>query len=197
MSGDEEGASVGTGIRTCHSLEFDTWWTEGNSKRYVYIKYSIVDGTFQISIDEDNNLYHIPVVYNQKTGDAITVWYLYVGAEIDVLGRITTLQHCSQMTAQWNTYWSERLKPVRERLVEELRKYEFKKMEPWLTFDRKDPNIGAINLRMLILRSMSFRDGSRSIARDSQRNSPCRWKCMRSRACTLKRSLIESSLQRR
>lgn len=137
-------------IRTCHSLEFDSWWTEGTVKRYVYIKYNIVDGTFQISIDEDNNLYHIPVVYNHKTGDTVTVWDLCVGGEIDILGRITTLQHCSQMTAQWNTYWAERLQPLHERLEKELRKYENCKREPWLSFARKDVPVGGRNLRMLI-----------------------------------------------
>lgn len=144
------GDAGGGGIRTCHSLEFDSWWNEGNAKRYVYVKYNIVDGTFQISIDEDNNLYHIPVIYNHKTGDTVTVWDLHVGGEIDILGRITTLQHCSQMTGQWNTYWAERLMPLQERLTAELRKYEVKRLEPWLSLVRKKVPMGGHNLRMLI-----------------------------------------------
>ena len=31
----------------------------------------------------------------------------YVGAELDILGRITTLRHCSESTAEWNSYWAE------------------------------------------------------------------------------------------
>merc|ERR1712182_94012 len=125
-------------------------WNEGNNKRYVYIKYNIVDGAFQISIDEDSNLYHIPVVYSHKTGDDVTVWDLHVGAEIDILGHITTLHHCNQMTAQWNQYWADRLLPLRSQLEEELKKYESKKRDNWLSHSKKAVDVGATNLGMLI-----------------------------------------------
>eukprot|EP00971_Amphidinium_carterae_P022217 438315-Amphidinium_carterae.1 len=57
---------------------------------------------------QDSNLYHVPIVYGARLGEAITVWDLHVGAEVDILGRMTTLRHCTQMTAQWNKYWADR-----------------------------------------------------------------------------------------
>merc|ERR1719183_3490527 len=111
----KSGATAGSG---CHCLEFDSFWNEGTNRRYVYIRYNIAEGAFQIAIDEDSNLYHVPVVYGARTAEAVTVWDLHVGAEVDILGRVTTLHHCSQMTAQWNKYWSDRLLPLRARLVE-------------------------------------------------------------------------------
>mmetsp|Transcript_73979 Transcript_73979/g.154206 ORF Transcript_73979/g.154206 Transcript_73979/m.154206 type:complete len:233 (-) Transcript_73979:124-822(-) len=145
--------SEGSGAQdaqSCHCLEFDSWWNEGRNRRFVYIRYNIVEGAFQMAIDEDSNLYHVPVVYGAKTGEAVTVWDLHVGAELDILGRITTLQRCSQTTAQWNKYWADRLIATRNRLLEELRKYELKKVEPWLTFQKPSPHSGSADLRLLM-----------------------------------------------
>ncbi|CAK9088931.1 unnamed protein product [Durusdinium trenchii] len=93
------------GTPGCHCLEFDSWWNEGKQRRFVYIRYSITEGAFQMAIDEDSNLYHVPVAYGARTGEAVTAWDLHVGAEVDILGRMTTLQRCSQTTAEWNKYW--------------------------------------------------------------------------------------------
>lgn len=134
----------------CHCLEFDSCWNEGNRRRSVFLRYNISEGAFQIAIDEDSNLYHVPIVYAHKTGESVTVWDLFVGAELDILGRQTTLQHCSQMTAQWNAYWAGWLAPLRTRLSEELRKYETRKAEPWLSFQKKSSEAGSANLRLLI-----------------------------------------------
>eukprot|EP00448_Togula_jolla_P033245 CAMPEP_0170626712 /NCGR_PEP_ID=MMETSP0224-20130122/31520_1 /TAXON_ID=285029 /ORGANISM="Togula jolla, Strain CCCM 725" /LENGTH=228 /DNA_ID=CAMNT_0010953535 /DNA_START=53 /DNA_END=739 /DNA_ORIENTATION=- len=134
----------------CECLEFDSWWNEGRQRRFVFVRYSMSRGTFQIAIDQDSNLYHVPTVYAARTGEAVTVWDLHVGAEIDILGRITTLHHCSQMTAQWNKYWAGRLQPLRDRLMTELQKYETRKPEPWLSFQKVSPDAGSVDLRMLM-----------------------------------------------
>mmetsp|Transcript_54525 Transcript_54525/g.152054 ORF Transcript_54525/g.152054 Transcript_54525/m.152054 type:complete len:197 (-) Transcript_54525:110-700(-) len=134
----------------CHCLEFDSWWNEGNNRRFVYIRFNITEGAFQIAIDEDSNLYHVPLVYGARTGEAVTVWDLHVGAEVDILGRVTTLHHCSQMTAQWNKYWADRLEPLRERNLEELRKYDLRKRVPWLLHKREPSECGAADLRLLM-----------------------------------------------
>lgn len=138
------------GEHGCHCLEFDSWWNEGPNRRYVYIRYNISEGAFQMAIDEDSNLYYVPVAYGARTGEAVNVWDLYVGAELDILGRMTTLQHCSQTTAQWNKYWADRLLALRGRLVEEVRKYDTRKREPWLTFQKSTPEAGSANLRLLM-----------------------------------------------
>lgn len=133
-----------------HCLEFDSWWNEGSERRCVYIRYNIAEGAFQMAIDEDSNLYHVPLAYGARTGEVATVWDLHVGAELDILGRITTLQRCSQTTAQWNRYWAERLIVIRTKLVEELRKYETRKSEPWLTLNKGNRDAGSVNLRLLL-----------------------------------------------
>jgi hypothetical protein len=137
--------------RGCHYLEFDSWWEEGRLRRFAYIRYNIVDGGFEIGIDGDENLYHIPVICHPRTSEAVTVWDLYVGVELDVLGRSTTLQRCSLMTAQWNSYWADRLLPVKNKLTQELKKYELKRSEPWLNFKKPFLEAGAHNLRMLMI----------------------------------------------
>lgn len=137
-------------LEGAHCLEFDSWWMEGGSKRFVYLRYNIAESAFQIAIDQDTNIYHVPKVYGHRSGEPVTVWDLRVGAELDILGRVTTLQHCSQMTAQWNTYWAERLVPLRQRLVEELNKYETKKRAPWLQLERCSREAGSVDLRLLL-----------------------------------------------
>ncbi|CAE8655927.1 unnamed protein product [Polarella glacialis] len=134
----------------CHCLEFDSWWNEGRTRRFVYIRYNIAEGAFQMAIDEDSNLYHVPVAYGSRTGEAVTVWDLHVGAELDILGRMTTLQRCSQTTAQWNKYWAERLLALRNKLIEELKKYDTRKHDPWLTWQGKEKTAGTADLRLLM-----------------------------------------------
>eukprot|EP00438_Fugacium_kawagutii_P006128 Skav220339 [mRNA] locus=scaffold4823:37926:43067:- [translate_table: standard] len=67
-----EGMSPG-----CHCLEFDSWWNEGKQRRFIYIRPVLVDGLHY--------------------SFAVTVWDLHVGAEVDILGRMTTLQR-AQLT---------------------------------------------------------------------------------------------------
>ncbi|CAJ1454833.1 unnamed protein product [Effrenium voratum] len=134
----------------CHCLEFDSWWNEGKQRRFVYIRYSITEGAFQMAIDEDSNLYHVPVAYGARTGEAVTVWDLHVGAEVDILGRMTTLQRCSQTTAEWNKYWAGRLTALRNRLAEELKKYDTRKFDPWLTWQKAKVEVGGNDLRLLM-----------------------------------------------
>mmetsp|Transcript_64715 Transcript_64715/g.124836 ORF Transcript_64715/g.124836 Transcript_64715/m.124836 type:complete len:206 (-) Transcript_64715:258-875(-) len=155
-SGDEDDDEVleppdtGSGSEGCHCLEFDSWWNEGNTRRFVYIRYNISEGAFQMAIDEDSNLYHVPVAYGARSGEPAGVWDLHVGAELDILGRMTTLQHCSVTTAQWNKYWADRLQVRHKRLVDELRKYDTRKNAPWLTFQRNSTEAGSVDLRMLM-----------------------------------------------
>eukprot|EP00930_Biecheleria_cincta_P060885 TRINITY_DN46471_c0_g1_i1.p1 TRINITY_DN46471_c0_g1~~TRINITY_DN46471_c0_g1_i1.p1 ORF type:complete len:215 (+),score=52.63 TRINITY_DN46471_c0_g1_i1:60-704(+) len=157
----EQGGGGGGGVESlkgmspatvsgCHCLEFDSWWNEGKHRRYVYIRYNITEGAFQMAIDEDSNLYHVPTAYGSRTGEVITVWDLHVGAELDILGRMTTLQRCSQTTAEWNKYWADRLTALRDRLVEELKKYDTRKNDPWLTWQKAKKESGAADLRLLM-----------------------------------------------
>lgn len=117
-------------------LEFTSWWTETSpvksSRRYVYIKYNILDGTFAVTLDSDTNTYFIPTIYNQKTGEPVLVWDLYVGVELDILGRRTTLHQCSNTTSLWNVYWKKKLLPIKELLLKELSKYSTAKLEPYI-----------------------------------------------------------------
>eukprot|EP00397_Hematodinium_sp_SG-2012_P056527 GEMP01069844.1.p1 GENE.GEMP01069844.1~~GEMP01069844.1.p1 ORF type:complete len:196 (+),score=34.08 GEMP01069844.1:157-744(+) len=144
-------------------LEFTSWWTEVEgdgygggkmSKRFVYITFSILDGTFSVCIDNDTNTYFIPVIYNHKTGEPTKVWDLYVGAEIDILGRITTLHQCSLLTKQWNHYWKRKLVPIWEALLAEMSKYHTRKVEPWILTPPKD----SCNLRLLMSQVAELQD---------------------------------------
>jgi len=143
-------SSPRSGSRSYHCLEFDSWWNEGKVRRFVYIRYNIAKGAFQMAIDDDCNLYHVPVAYRAKTAEVATVWDLRVGAELDILGRITTLQRCSLTTAQWNKHWGDLLIALRERLITELRKYESKRKEQWLTYQRHSVEAGSIDIRLLM-----------------------------------------------
>merc|ERR1712224_547877 len=72
------------------------------------------------------------------------------GAEVDLLGRTTTLHSCSRTTAQWNKYWSDRLFTIRGKLLEELRKYDRRRIEPWVTFQRNKDAAGSADVRLLM-----------------------------------------------
>lgn len=67
-----------------------------------------------------------------------------MGAQIDVFGKMTVLKQCDLKTAEWNKFYSSFLTEVglthlmnalqmKNTFVEELKKYERKALEPWLT----------------------------------------------------------------
>merc|ERR1712118_505491 len=90
------------------------------------------------------------VVTSHKSHQPIRVWDLYVGAELDILGRITTLRHCSEATAEWNCYWAVVLLDIRRRLQMEVLKYDSRRMEKWLPSPPTVKLKGAWNLRLLM-----------------------------------------------
>lgn len=110
------------------------------------MKYNILDGTFAVTLDNDTNTYFIPTIYCHKTGEPVLVWDLYVGVELDILGRRTTLHQCSNVTVQWNKYWKKKLLPIKEQLLKELQKYSLAKIEPYVL----KPPAEHCNLRLLM-----------------------------------------------
>jgi len=147
-------------------LEFTSWWTEVNPggvvgssstclwRRYVYIKYNILDGTFAVTIDNDCNTYFLPVIHSQKTSDPILVWDLYLGAQIDILGKRTTLHQCSYVTVQWNKYWRNKLVPIKDQLIKELKKYKILKLDPVIL----KPPAEHCNLRLLMAQIIDLQE---------------------------------------
>merc|ERR1712118_45077 len=132
------------------ALDFESWYSEGKKKRYIFIRFMIKDSSFKVTMAGDDTLYTIPAIIHHKNHQPIRVWDLYVGAEIDVLGRITTLRHCSENTSEWNSYWAEVLLDTRRRLQMEVLKYDSRKMERWLPSPPTVKLKGAWNLRLLM-----------------------------------------------
>merc|ERR1711924_12679 len=131
-------------------LDFESWWFEGKSKRSVYLRFHIVEQYFRVAIDGDDAMYKIPEIISHKTGRKLGVWDLYVGAEVDIMGRITTLRLCSEPTAAWNAYWAEQLLELRDKLLSDLRKYDSRKVDNSAVFHVNSASKGAWNLRLLM-----------------------------------------------
>jgi len=63
------------------------------------IEFDLVTRQFAVALQGDNKIYTISHIVD-RTGRHLQEWDLYVGAQIDVLGRMTTLKKVRGSTAQ-------------------------------------------------------------------------------------------------
>jgi len=52
---------------------------------------------------------------------------------VDVFGKNTVLKQCDLKTAEWNKFYSSFLTEMKNTFIEELKKYERKSLDPWIT----------------------------------------------------------------
>ncbi|CAD7928521.1 unnamed protein product [Amoebophrya sp. A25] len=90
-------------------LEFSCFWTSTKDEQQASLRivYNVETASAQVSVGPHTHTTAL------RTTSApvrpVSVWDLYLGAEVDLLGRKVTLRHCSGTTLQWLQYWGRRL----------------------------------------------------------------------------------------
>ena len=82
-------------------------------------------------------------------GTVVNCWDLYVGCKVDIFGKATILKQCDLKTAEWNQFYGSFLTEMKNTFIEELKKYERKALDAWLTKEASG-RAGSANLRVLI-----------------------------------------------
>lgn len=103
-------------------LEFTSWWYENNEKQMISISYLSESNSLEVKIkDLETILIESPTV---ACGRVLDMWDMFVGSELNILGKFTILKVCDGKTAAWNVKNGKKLLKVREKLMSEIRKYE-------------------------------------------------------------------------
>ena len=85
-----------------------------------------------------------------KSTRVATIWDLHVGAKIDIFGKPTILKKWCLKTTEWNKFYGAFLKEIKKTLVDEIKKYERKKLDVKLVKECEGKQQGSIDLALLI-----------------------------------------------
>eukprot|EP00948_MAST-09A_sp_MAST-9A-sp1_P003811 g3811.t1 len=132
-------------------LEFKSWWNEaggGNkvmSRHYVDIFFQIETGNFQILIDGSEKVYTLSHI--EGPHGPIRWQDLHLGAQINILGRKTTLRQASGSTIEWLERKRKKLESLKGTLEVEVKKYENKAIKG--KHKARNKGAGTVNLRLI------------------------------------------------
>ncbi|OMJ94660.1 hypothetical protein SteCoe_2158 [Stentor coeruleus] len=130
------------------SLNFTSWWWENNEKQDIIISLTTNSKSLIVTIkDLDPITVDTP---STATGKDADIWDMFVGSELDILGKYTILKSCDPSTAVWNEAQGTRLLKIRDKLAEEIRKYENKQFPQRLLVKYHTNIPGGYNLRAII-----------------------------------------------
>jgi hypothetical protein len=155
--GQQEPGSTTRHIRDLGVLEFKSWWSEtvqgmkkGSNRRYMDLLFSCETGQFQVILDRSDKVYTLSHIEGKH--GPLEAWDLYVGARINVLGRMTTLMQASGPTLDWLDYHCKRLQKASSSLKRELKKYSmsFAREQSSLMSKSSKGGKGAVSLRKLL-----------------------------------------------
>jgi hypothetical protein len=137
-------------------LEFTSWWWENSTKERLAITYLRESGALQVHIkDLETVVIDSPL---HASGRKLEIWDMFVGSEIDILGKFTILKQCDIKTAQWNMKTGKKLLKIRDQLIEEIRKYDNKPFPQRLLVIYQTDVSGGVNLKALMVQISELRD---------------------------------------
>lgn len=129
-------------------LNFTSWWFEHNKQHKLELSYFKDSSELLIKIEDiDPVLIKDPYTLNNRKLEA---WDLFIGSEIDILGKPTILKSCDANTALWNESNASKLISIRSRLIEEIRKYESRPFSQKLLVNYSTNVPGGYNLRGIV-----------------------------------------------
>ncbi len=74
-----------------------------------------------------------------------------MGCSVDIFGKVTELKQADLKTNEWNKFYSSFLTEMKNTFIEELKKYERKALDAWITKEHLGKLAGASNLRLLLV----------------------------------------------
>lgn len=80
-----------------------------------------------------------------------------MGCSVDIFGKTTELKQADLKTNEWNKFYSSFLTEMKNTFIEELKKYERKALDTWLTKDHLGRGAGGANLKHLIVQVVELK----------------------------------------
>jgi len=74
-----------------------------------------------------------------------------VGCSVDIFGKVKERKQADLKTNEWNKFYSSFLTEMKNTFIEELKKYEQKALDAWITKEHLGKLAGASNLRLLLV----------------------------------------------
>eukprot|EP00756_Hemistasia_phaeocysticola_P066778 Hpha_TRINITY_DN9492_c0_g1::TRINITY_DN9492_c0_g1_i1::g.139131::m.139131 len=102
-------------------MEFESWWTEQGQRRYMLLLYHSNVEVFEVMVDDSTVPLKVQVY--DRSNRPLKAWDLYVGCQITILGKPTTLMKAKHATMQWIDDEARKLWKKKERLERQLDKY--------------------------------------------------------------------------
>lgn len=123
---------------------------ENRVKNPITVIYRLDGQPHEVIIKETK--YFVKELYsaNKNITNQLSCWDLFVGCSVDIFGKMTELKQSDLKTTEWNKFYSSFLTEMKNTFIEELKKYERKSLDCWLTKDQLGKLAGASNLRALI-----------------------------------------------
>ena len=127
------------------NLEFTSWWWENSEKQLISIVYLQDTNNLQVKLkDLDLITISSPLV---ASGRGVEIWDMFVGSELNILGKFTILKLCDVKTAHWNAKHGRKLLKARDKLIQEIRKYDGSPFPQRLLVEYTTNIPGGYNLR--------------------------------------------------
>ena len=125
-------------------------WVENKVKNPISVTYRLDGSPHEVVIKETK--YFVKELYSsdKKNTNQLACWDLHVGCSVDIFGKVTELKQSDLKTTEWNKFYSSFLTEMKNTFIEELKKYERKALDSWLTKDHLGKLAGGANLRLLI-----------------------------------------------
>lgn len=116
-------------------------------KRYTTLEYDLFSKNFRVILEENVAIDLADMQSHREV--KVECWDLYIGANINILGKRTTLQQGSLETIQWLDFYAAQLMKLKDDLEKTLHKYTMESFPAsWCFTLRSKP--GCCNLRHLM-----------------------------------------------
>eukprot|EP01062_Namystynia_karyoxenos_P062886 TRINITY_DN55743_c0_g1_i1.p1 TRINITY_DN55743_c0_g1~~TRINITY_DN55743_c0_g1_i1.p1 ORF type:complete len:197 (+),score=56.67 TRINITY_DN55743_c0_g1_i1:92-682(+) len=102
-------------------MEFESWWTEQGQRRYMLLLYHSEKEMFEVLVDD--SVVPLKVQVYNRANQPLKAWDLYVGCQISILGKPTTLMKAKHATMAWIDTSARRLWQRKTKLEQQLDKY--------------------------------------------------------------------------
>ena len=130
---------------------------ENGEKNNIIVVFRLDGQPHEIIIKDTK--YYVKELYSadKRNTTQLGCWDLYVGASVDIFGKATVLKQADLKTAEWNKFYASFLTEMKNTFVEELKKYERRALDTWLTKPHMTANQASAHLRKLILQVTSLK----------------------------------------
>ena len=133
------------------TLNYESWFVENKQRHAIKVRYRLDGKPHEITIEDTKYFVKELFIWSGiKTKYTAKVWDLHVGSKIDIFGKPTILKQWCLKTTEWNNFYGAFLKEIKKTFVDEIKKYERKKLDVKLVKDADGKQKGSIDLALLI-----------------------------------------------